>query len=390
MAEAAEPFARIVWTDPVTHCQGYAVIDRLVEGIARGGIRMRPGCTFDEVHRLAQVMTNKYGVLNLPSGGAKGGVDFDPHKAEAEGVLRRYVAALKPIFEDWWSAGEDLGVTSEDLDEAFNLAGMKTASNATLKRLKDPAAAGRARAAGVGVKVGDIGLPHLIGGFGVAEAADAACKHMGIPLQEARAVVQGFGSMGGASARYLAAKGARVVGVADANGVIVNAEGLDVEALLRARNSFGEIDRAALGPRDAQLPGAEWLNIATEILVPAALGDVITVDNCESVKARLVVEAANMPTTAEAQARLYQRGVVVVPDFVANSAAIAWWWAIMRAQIAANADSAFSHISQLLQKTVREVLAISDERKITPNQAAVVLARANLARLDREHAATPA
>jgi len=165
-----EPYLRTTWTDPVTGCQGYAVIDRLVEGISRGGIRMRQGCNLDEVNRLAQVMTNKYGVLNLPSGGAKGGIDFDPHDSAAGGVLQRYVAALRPIFDEWWSSGEDLGVTQNDLDHAFIDAGLQTASHATLKRLADPAAASRARAAGVAVKVGDIHLPDVIGGFGVAEA----------------------------------------------------------------------------------------------------------------------------------------------------------------------------------------------------------------------------
>jgi glutamate dehydrogenase (NAD(P)+) len=390
MEDAPVPFARIVWTDPVTGCRGYAVIDRLVDGVSRGGIRMRQGCAFEEVHGLARVMSNKYGVLNLPSGGAKGGIDFDAHDAAAGGVLKRYVAALRPIFDDWWSAGEDFGVTQDDLDQSFVEAGMNTASHATLKRLRDPAAAGRARAAGVAVQVGGIGLSHVIGGYGVAEATAAACESLGMPLENARAVVQGFGSMGGASARYLAAKGVRIVGIADANGVIVNAGGLDVESLLKGRNSFGEIDRAAMGAGDSELPGSEWLNVPADILVPAALGDVIDPLNCDSVNARLVVEAANMPTTADAQTKLHERGVIVIPDFVANSAAIAWWWAIMREQIAATSESAFSHVSQLLKSTVRDVLALSNERRITPNEAAVVLARSNLDRLDLERSASPA
>lgn len=135
MAELQDPLARIVWTDPVTDCQGYAALDRLVEGISRGGIRMRPGSTLDEVNRLTQVMTNKYGVLNLPSDGAKGGIDFDPHEAAAEGVLRRYVAALRPIFDDWWSAGEDLGVTHVSAPLAGSAGSGRESELRTLVRL---------------------------------------------------------------------------------------------------------------------------------------------------------------------------------------------------------------------------------------------------------------
>lgn len=389
MVDSKDPFLRVIWTDPVTGCKGYAVIDRLVDGISRGGVRMRAGCSVDEVHRLAQVMTNKYGVLNLPSGGAKGGIDFDPHDAAAKGVLRRYVSALRPIFDEWWSSGEDLGVTQEDLDHAFTDTGLQTASHATLKRLTDPAAASRARAAGVAVKVGDIALPDVIGGYGVAEAAKAAAEEMGIALSGSTAMVQGFGSMGGASARYLAQSGVRVVGVADAHGVVANSDGLDVENLLRSRNSFGEIDRASLKKGDVQLPGSAWLDVRAEILVPAAVGDVITLGNSYSVGARLVVEAANMPTTQDARTRLHERGVVVIPDFVANSAAIAWWWAIMREQIPADANAAFTHISRLIQSTVRKVLSISTEQKITPYQASVALAHMNLDQFDRERAAEP-
>lgn len=389
MPDSREPFARLVWTDPVTKCTGYVVIDRLVEGIARGGIRMRAGCTEDEVHGLAQVMTNKYGVLNLPSGGAKGGIDFDPHEAAAKGVLQRFIAGLRPIFDEWWSSGEDLGVTQEDLDHAFVMAGLQTASHATLRRLADPGAAARARAAGVAVKVGQIPLPDVIGGYGVAAAARAAAEEIGITLEGSSAVVQGFGSMGGASARYLAKGGVKVVAVADAQGVIANDEGLDVEALLRSRNTFGEIDRDSLGKGDVQLPGSDWLNVPAEILVPAAVGHVIRADNCDMVRARLIVEAANMPTTPEARERLHDRGVVVIPDFVANSAAIAWWWAIMREQIPADADAAFDHISQLMNATVKKVLAISREKGIAPDQASVALAHANLDRFVREGASGP-
>jgi glutamate dehydrogenase (NAD(P)+) len=344
---------------------------------------MRPGCTQEEVHRLARAMSHKYGVLGLASGGAKGGIDFDPHDAASAGVLRRYISALRPVFDQWWSSGEDLGVTHDALDAAFVEAGLQTASHATIRRLTDPAAAAQARAAGVAVLVDGIALPDVIGGFGVAEAAACAAEHAGLQMEGARAVVQGFGTMGGAAARYLVRQGARLVAVADAAGTIANPRGLDVEALLAARNLLGEIDRSRLRPDDVQLARDEWLAVDAEILVPAAIGDVITAENCDRVRARLVVEAANLPTTLEAQRRLHDRGVIVIPDFVANSAAIAWWWGTMREQIAPEAEAAFQHMTELIRRTVDEVLKISEKQKGTPREAAVLLADRNLDRLQR-------
>src|SRR5260370_12706080 len=127
-----------------------------------------------------------------------------------------------------------------------------------------------------------------------------------------RAVVQGFGSMGGSSARYLARTGARVVGVIDAHGAITNPNGLDVEKLLASRSALGEVDRKALGHDDKQGSRDSWLDIDTDILVPAAVGDVLTVANAGKVKARMVVEAANIPTPHEPHETLFQPRTVVL------------------------------------------------------------------------------
>src|SRR5262249_52439151 len=154
--------------------------------------------------------------------------------------------------------------------------------------------------------VDGVGLADCIGGYGVAEAAAAAARHKGWDLAGMRVVVQGFGAMGGSSARYLARKGARVVGVADVDGCITNPDGLDVAALLRARHELGEVDRSALRPDDRPLPRDRWLDLECDVLVPAAVADVVTADNAHLVRARLVVEAANIPTTEEAQGMLHQ------------------------------------------------------------------------------------
>jgi glutamate dehydrogenase (NAD(P)+) len=372
----------VIWTDPVSGRKGYAVIDRFVNGLAGGGTRMRAGVTLEEVERLARTMSFKNGAFNLPGGGAKGGVDVDPHDPQARGVLSRFVGAMRPLYKSGWGTAEDLGVTQELLNEVFAEQGIGMSVQAMLDRAGDGAAAAQRRVvAGLATKAEGIGLADCIGGYGVAEAAAATAGHKGWDMHRMTAAVQGFGSMGGSSARYLARRGARVVGIADVNGCITNPQGLDVEALLKARNEHGEVDRAALHPGDRTFPGDAWLDIDCDILVPAAVGDVITAENAGRVKARQVVEAANIPTTEEAQRSLHQRGVVVIPDYVANGAANAWWWWILLGVIGPSAEEAFAQVDWTMRETVERTLALADQKGLTPREAADEISLYNLDRL---------
>jgi glutamate dehydrogenase (NAD(P)+) len=240
---------------------------------------------------------------------------------------------------------------------------------------------------GLAVEVEGIGLADVIGGYGVAEAAIAASNHLGWEPKGTTAVVQGFGSMGGASARYLARQGVKVVGIVDGNGAVTNPEGLDVEALLSSRNELGEIDRSALGPDDEEIARDEWLTITADILVPAAVPDSIRADNCDAVSARLVVEAANIPTTEEAQRQLHERGVVVIPDYVANSGANSWWWWTIAGDLGPDAAQSFEKVSGAMRDTVRRLLELADAEHILPREAAARIAEENLDRIAAEEKA---
>src|SRR6202161_330240 len=232
MTQTRDPMLRIEWTDPVTSRKGYAVIDRLVGGIAGGGTRVRSGLTLAEVERLARTMSYKCGAMNLASGGAKGGIDCDPHSPEMRDMLTRFVTAMTPLLDTYWATAEDYGITQSELDSVFKDVGLGMSVHAALKKIGDEDAAM------------DRG----------AEAAVAAMPQLGLTAGSTRAVVQGFGSMGGASARYLGRLGVKVVGIIDGNGCIVNQDGLDVEALLSARNELGEVDRTALREAASTLP----------------------------------------------------------------------------------------------------------------------------------------
>jgi glutamate dehydrogenase (NAD(P)+) len=380
-----EPYLRVVWTDPETGRHGYVVIDRLVRGISGGGTRVRRGVTLEEVERLARTMTYKNGALNVPSGGAKSGLDCDLSEPGGRDLLVRFVRAMLPLLQTRWATAEDMGVTQEELDSVFEEVGLGLSVYAGLKATGDFDGAMALVRRGLSVKVEGIGLADLIGGYGVAEAAAAALEHLGRPIQGTRAVVQGFGSMGGGTARYLARSGVKVVGAVDVHGCVVNPEGLDVERLLANRTAAGDIERASLPSGTGERPREEWLDIDCEILVPAALGDVLTEANADAVRASVVVEAANIPTTQAAGRRLHERGVVVVPDFVANSAANGWWWSVMMGIVAPTEQAGYEWARATIRGTVRRLLLLSQERGVTPREAAEAIAIENTNALAEEY-----
>ena len=387
MSAKRGPYLRLVWTDAESGRQGFVVIDRLVRGLSGGGTRVRAGCTLEEVTRLAATMSLKNGVLGIPAGGAKCGLDCDPTHPDAVPLLTRFVRAMVPLWDTYVATGEDLGVQQSTLNEIFGDLGLGSTMRAALKSGGDFDRA--LREMGLALSRAHEGTPlvDLVGGYGVAAATVAALGRLGLDVRDTRVVIQGFGSMGGATARYLARRGAAVIGVADVRGLVVNQAGLDIERLLGARDPFGVIDRGALRRTDRELPGDDWLALECDVLVPAALADVINSDNCDRVRTELIVEAANLPTTSEAAARLEVRGVAVIPDFVANSATNGWAWWLALGEIGPTAEAAFGRIGEVIPRVVCDVLDIARAERIAPREAAERIAKERLDRLTAEFGA---
>lgn len=374
----------VAWTDPVTGCRGYLVIDRLVRGVASGGLRMRRGCSLFEVRGLARGMTLKEG-LNydpdgryVPLGGAKGGIDFDPYDERARDVVARYLRAMRPLIERYWTMGEDLGLRQDVIDGIIAEIGLLSSVQAVYPLLEDRDAATARLAAAFRVEVGGLGLDELVGGLGVAQATLTGLARLGLTGPN-RAVVQGFGSMGGATARFLAEAGLRVVAVSDVRGVVANPGGLDVEHLLRHRDRFGGIDRDHLKPGDELLPPEAWLTVPAEVLVPAAISYCVDGDNQARIGAKLIVEAANLPVTADAEERLDARGIRVIPDFVANSATNSWWWWTLFGDVGANAEEAFAKVRARMGELVTKVFETATLDGSSLRTAALRLSERNLA-----------
>ncbi|MFD5793544.1 Glu/Leu/Phe/Val dehydrogenase dimerization domain-containing protein [Streptomyces diastatochromogenes] len=373
------PLMSLVWTDHVTGRRGFLVVDRLVRGVASGGLRMRLGCTLEEVTGLARGMTMKEALhydpesRYVPLGGAKGGIDCDPRDPGAYGLLVRYLRAMRPYIESFWTTGEDLGLTQDVVDRAAAEAGLVSSVQAVFPLLDDETTARARLADAFAVEVDGIGLDELAGGCGVAESVLAALDRASVPYRGTRVAVQGLGTMGGATARFLARAGLRMVAVADVKGTIANPAGLDVEALLAARDAYGTVDRSVLRPGDRELPGDAWLSADAEVLVPAAVSYAIGTAEQERITARWIVEAANMPVLPEAEALLAARGVTVLPDVVVNSATNAWWWWTLFGDIGPDADEAFAHIRRSMRALVDVMLTRAEADGTTPRAAAHAL-----------------
>lgn len=387
-----DSYLELTWTDEVTGIKGYVVIDTLSRGVAGGGLRMREGVTVDEVRDLAQAMTLKEAVVYtegdryIPLGGAKAGIDCDPYDPRAREVLGRFGRAMRPLIQTLFATGEDFGVRQDVIDEVFADEGIRSSAESALALVDDGADAAHDRLKqAFAVGVDGVGLGELVGGYGVAETALAALAFRGMHPASSSAVVQGFGSMGGATARYLARAGVRVVGIADKQGLIYNPAGLAVEQLLAARDPFGVIDRSQLQAGDELRPGEDWLAVQADLLVPAAMSYVITSENADLVTASVISEAANVATMPEAEAVLLERGVTIVPDFVANVGTNAWWWWVAFSDIEPTAEASFAKISSVLQPLTTELLQRARREGISPRAAATAISEEKRAVVARHY-----
>jgi glutamate dehydrogenase (NAD(P)+) len=290
---------------------GYRVQYNITLGPAKGGIRYHPGVSLDEVTALAAWMTWKCAVAHIPFGGGKGGVICDPSsmsKRELEALTRRYVAEIMD------SIGPEKDVPAPDVNtneqimawvmDTYSMhVGHTSTAVVTGKPLEMGGSLGRREATGRGVMI----------------CARESASHLGFDLKGATVAIQGFGNVGMISAELLSEAGAKIVGVTDWKGGVYNRNGLDVTKL---------IEYAAQHRTVEGFPGAESLvnqqlfQLDVDVLIPAALENQITIENAPRIRAKIVIEGANGPTTPDANAHLHERGVFIVPDILANSAGV--------------------------------------------------------------------
>jgi glutamate dehydrogenase (NAD(P)+) len=290
---------------------GFRVQYNITLGPAKGGIRYHPAVTLDEVTALAAWMTWKCAVAHIPFGGGKGGVICDPtkmSKREIEALTRRYIAEIVDAI------GPEKDVPAPDVNtndqimawvmDTYSMhVGHTTTSVVTGKPVELGGSLGRREATGRGVMI----------------ATREAAKHIGIDIKKARIAVQGCGNVGSISAELLAREGAKIVAVTDWKGGVHNANGIDIDKLLAHVQQHRTVDGfSGAEPLDRD----KLFGLDVDILIPAALENQITMANARDIKARIIIEGANGPTTPDAHRHLHERGVFIVPDILANSSGV--------------------------------------------------------------------
>lgn len=289
---------------------GYRAQHNDAVGPTKGGVRFHPGVTDEEVRALSMWMTLKCGIVDLPYGGGKGGVTCDPREmsmGELERLSRGYVRAVSQIV------GPTKDIPAPDvftnaqimawmMDEYSRIDEFNSPGFITGKPLVLGGSQGRDRATAQGVTI----------------CINEAAKKVGIDMTGARVVIQGFGNAGSFLAKFLSDQGAKVIGISDAYGALHDPNGLDIDYLLDRRDSFGTVTTLF----ENTISNQELLELECDILVPAAIENQITSDNAHNIKATIVVEAANGPTTTEATNILHERGILLVPDVLASAGGV--------------------------------------------------------------------
>jgi glutamate dehydrogenase (NAD(P)+) len=294
--------------------EGYRVIHNYALGPAKGGIRYAPDVTLDEVKALAAWMTWKCAVMDIPFGGAKGAVKCDPRKltkVELEKITRRYTANLLDII------GPDKDIPAPDLntDEQI-MAWIMDTYSMHVRRTERAVVTGKPLILG-----GSPGRREATG-RGVMIVTLAAMEKLKLKPKKSTAVVQGFGNVGSVSAKLLAEKGLKIIAISDITGGYYNKKGIDIERAIQYVQKNPERTLEGFDGGGEKITNEELLELECDVLIPAAREDQITKNNAPNIKAKLIVEGANGPTTASADPILEEKGILVVPDIVANAGGV--------------------------------------------------------------------
>ena len=340
--------------EPRAGLKAIVVVDNIAAGPAIGGARMAPDVSLAECVALARAMTFKNAAAGLPHGGAKSVIFGDPAMppAQKEAVIRAFAAAIRDLTD--YIPGPDMGT-----DEV------------AMAWIKDETG----RAVGLPREIGGIPLDEIGStGFGLSVAAQVAEEFSGVKLKGARLAVQGFGAVGRNAARFLAQKGANLVAAADSRGAVVDPNGLDIEklcALKAQRKSVVDLQGAKTIDVD------DLIGVDCDVWIPAARPDVLRADNVGRLKTKLVLEGANIPATAEAEKIMHERGILAVPDFIANAGGVI---AAAVEYHGGTEKASFDTIAEKIAANTRAVLDQAKRKRIMPRQAAVELAKTRVER----------
>jgi glutamate dehydrogenase (NAD(P)+) len=352
--------------DPKVGMKGVLVIDNTALGPGKGGIRMLPAVTTEEIFRLARTMTWKCALAELPFGGAKSGIIADPKQISKEKkmeIIRAFSRALKPVCPKLYVAAPDINTGEEEMAVfAKENGSMKACTGKPAHMCVKP-----------GVKCG---IPHEYGstGYGVVQATSTAAKYVGLSIEGATAAIEGFGNVGSFVAKYLMQIGVEVLAVSDSKGCVYNPDGLEYEKLYQVKKET----RSVINYRPGKvLDNKEIFELPVDILIPAALSDVIRQDNVDNVKAKMVVEAANIPISPKIEEVLRKKGVLVLPDIIANAGGVISSYSEYRGY---NPKRMLELVQRKIRRDTRTVLKYAEEKGIGLRDAALNIAKERIRR----------
>lgn len=345
--------------------QGYRVQHSTARGPAKGGIRFHPQVTLDEVKALATWMTWKCAVVNIPFGGGKGGVTCDPKhmsRGELERMTRRYTSAILPIIgpeqdipaPDVYTNPQTMAwiMDTFSMNKGYSVPGVVTGKPISLG--------------------GSLGRNEATG-RGVFYTVESACERLKMRIEGARIAVQGFGNAGSVAAQLFHEAGAKIVAVSDSTGCVYNKNGLNIPELIHMKALCGHVEGF---PESEPIPPEELIAVDCDILIPAALENMIHGENAARVKARIVAEAANGPVNPAGDRILQANGVFLIPDILCNAGGVTvsyFEWVQDEQHLFWEAQDIYKRLEQVMKTSFRDVLKIHVDRKVPMRIAANVL-----------------
>lgn len=355
--------------DTRTGMRGFLVIDNTALGPGKGGIRMTPTISMAEVFNLARAMTWKNALAELPFGGAKSGIVFDPKnhtREEKRKIIQAFSRAIKAFVPRQYIAAPDINTGEEEMQwfvEANGNWHAATGKPAQLCML----------VISKGTSASHCGIPHEFGstGFGVAHAARVVAEHKGISLEGAKVAIDGFGNVGEFASKYLIEMGAKIVATSDIEGAVYNPKGLDYKKLIQAKKK-GSVTKYRGA---SKIKHEKLFELPVDILIPASIPDVITEKNYRKVRAGIIVEAANIPIPSDTENKLHKMKVLVVPDIIANAGGVISSYAEYKGY---NPKDMFSMIEKRISKNTALILKEASRKKISPRASAMRIAQARI------------
>jgi len=347
--------------DPRINMKGFLVIDNRSLGPGKGGIRMTRDVTLEEVFRLARTMTFKNALAELPFGGAKAGIKWS---GGSDSLKRKFIQSfakkIQPFTPEKYIAGPDVGTGEKEMmwfSSATNCWECATGKPATSCLVKNAQ------------KI--CGLPHELGatGFGVAQATKVSAELLGIELKKTKIAIHGFGNVGTFTFKYLSQMGAKITGIADLTATIFERDGFDpkiIEKIIKVQKPLSYY------PKGERISAEDFWALPVDILIPASVTDVINQNNKDKIKAKIIVEAGNLPMSEEIERELFEKGILIVPDLIANAGGVISSYCEYQGE---QPKKMFEMVEKKIKKNTELILKEALKEKRNPRDIALKIAK---------------